>query len=60
MRVERFAGAVVPAKMWTDGVPVEPQALEQIKATASLPFIHGHVAVMPDVHLGHRRDGRHR
>ena len=52
MRVERFAGAVVPAKMWTDGVPVEPQALEQIKATASLPFIHGHVAVMPDVHLG--------
>ena len=52
MRVERFAGAVVPAKMWTDGVPVEPQALEQIKATASLPFIHRHIAVMPDVHLG--------
>ncbi|MEM9695501.1 MAG: RtcB family protein [Myxococcota bacterium] len=41
-----------PIKMWTRGVPVEPAAEEQLKAIASLPFIHHHVAVMPDVHLG--------
>ncbi|WP_213455986.1 RtcB family protein [Rhizomonospora bruguierae] len=31
---------------------VEPATLEQAKATASLPFIHPHVALMPDAHLG--------
>lgn len=41
-----------PIKMWTDGVPVEESALEQLKRTARLPFIHSHVAVMPDVHWG--------
>jgi tRNA-splicing ligase RtcB (3'-phosphate/5'-hydroxy nucleic acid ligase) len=39
-------------KMWTDGVPVEPDALKQIANIASLPILAGHVAVMPDVHLG--------
>lgn len=39
-------------KMWTDGVPVEPDALTQIRNIASLPILAGHVAVMPDVHLG--------
>ncbi len=41
-----------PIKMWTDGVPVEDSAMEQLKNIASLPFIFKHVAVMPDVHLG--------
>ena len=27
---------------------VEPEALEQIANTASMPFVHQHVAVMPD------------
>lgn len=42
----------VPIKMWTNGVPVEDQATVQLRNVASLPFIHKHVAVMPDVHWG--------
>ncbi|WP_277052954.1 RtcB family protein [Zestomonas thermotolerans] len=41
-----------PIKFWTDGVPVEPEALRQLQNTAQLPFIFKHIAVMPDVHLG--------
>lgn len=41
-----------PIKAWVDHVPVEPEALEQLRRVASLPFIHGHVAAMPDVHWG--------
>lgn len=41
-----------PIKMWTNGVPVEDQAAQQLRNVASLPFIHKHVAVMPDVHWG--------
>lgn len=39
-------------KHWTRGVPVEPEAMEQLKRVADLPFIFRHVAAMPDVHLG--------
>lgn len=39
-------------KAWTKGVHVEDQALQQLKNTASLPFIHSHIAAMPDVHWG--------
>lgn len=39
-------------KMWTRGVSVEESAMEQIRNVASLPFIHKHVAVMPDAHWG--------
>ena len=42
----------VPIHGWTDGVPVEEKALQQLRNVASLPFIHKHVAVMPDVHWG--------
>lgn len=31
---------------------IEPEALEQIKNTATLPFLFKHVAVMPDTHYG--------
>ncbi|HEY4555172.1 MAG TPA: RtcB family protein, partial [Lysobacter sp.] len=41
-----------PIRAWVDGVPLEAQALEQLRNLASMPFIHSHVAVMPDVHLG--------
>ena len=41
-----------PIKAWTQGVPVEFEARKQLQNIAALPFIHGHVAVMPDVHLG--------
>ena len=40
------------AMFWTDGVPVEPEALQQIRNLAGLPIVDGHVAVMPDVHVG--------
>jgi tRNA-splicing ligase RtcB len=39
-------------KMWTDGVPVEHAALQQIRNISQLPILAGHMAVMPDVHLG--------
>jgi tRNA-splicing ligase RtcB len=42
----------VPVKMWTDGVPVDAKSVAQLRNVASLPFIHEHVAVMPDVHAG--------
>lgn len=41
-----------PVKLWTQGVPLEAQARQQLLETASLPFIFKHLAVMPDVHLG--------
>src|SRR6195256_1488769 len=41
-----------PIKAWVEGVPVEDAARRQLFNIASLPFIHCHVAVMPDVHLG--------
>lgn len=39
-------------RMWTAGVPVEQDAMQQLRNIASLPIIAGHIAVMPDVHLG--------
>src|SRR5215510_9293014 len=41
-----------PIKAWIDGVPVEDAARRQLFNIAALPFIHGHVAAMPDVHWG--------
>jgi len=41
-----------PVKSWTQGVPFEEQAKQQLRNIASLPFIHKWIAVMPDVHLG--------
>src|SRR3954466_14082271 len=42
----------VAIKAWVDGVPVEPEARDQLRNIASLPIIYKWVAVMPDVHLG--------
>jgi tRNA-splicing ligase RtcB len=39
-------------RMWTQGVPVEEAAYQQIRNIASLPILGGHVAIMPDVHVG--------
>lgn len=40
----------VPVKIWTDDV--DDNSKRQLANIASLPFIHHHVAAMPDVHLG--------
>src|SRR6201990_1012320 len=39
-------------KAWVKGVPVEDAARNQLENVAGLPFVHGWLAVMPDVHFG--------
>lgn len=41
-----------PVKSWTRGVQFEDEARAQVQRLARMPFIHKHVAVMPDVHGG--------
>jgi len=41
-----------PIKAWTHGVPVDPKTEAQLRNVAGMPFIHSHVAAMPDVHWG--------
>lgn len=41
-----------PIKAWIEGVELEDQARQQLLNIAQLPFIHRHIAVMPDVHWG--------
>jgi len=49
---EAFESEGVHIKAWTRGVPIEDAAMQQLRNVASLPFIHKHLAVMPDVHWG--------
>jgi len=49
---EYHDGIRVPIKAWTKGVGIEERAAEQLRNISSLPFIHKHVAAMPDVHWG--------
>ena len=42
----------VPLKLWDSAGPFEAGAMQQLRNVASLPFIHRHVAGMPDVHWG--------
>jgi len=39
-------------KAWVRDVPVEDGAHRQLMNVAGLPFVHSHIAVMPDVHWG--------
>ncbi len=41
-----------PIKAWIEGVSIEDAAKKQLQNIATMPFIHKHIAVMPDVHLG--------
>ncbi|MEM8976505.1 MAG: RtcB family protein [Pseudomonadota bacterium] len=41
-----------PLKMWTKNVLIEDVAIKQMQNVAMLPFIHKHVAAMPDCHFG--------
>jgi tRNA-splicing ligase RtcB len=40
----------VPVKIWTRDV--DEQAMAQLANVAMLPIVHGHIAAMPDVHVG--------
>ena len=51
MPIQKIIGkGRVPIKIYTD--EVEPKAMQQLYNIAQLPFIHSHVAAMPDVHAG--------
>ncbi|MBY0244071.1 MAG: RtcB family protein, partial [Sphingobacteriaceae bacterium] len=39
-------------KLWTGNQVIEPNAYQQILRIADLPILAGHLAIMPDVHLG--------
>ena len=41
-----------PIKAWVNNVPWDWKAREQASKLAQMPFIHKHVAIMPDSHLG--------
>ena len=51
-RYNYFPTENVPIKAFTGDMEIERQAMDQLENIASLPFIHKHVAVMPDVHMG--------
>jgi tRNA-splicing ligase RtcB len=40
----------VPVKIYTD--EIDDSAVQQLERVASLPFVHHHIAAMPDVHWG--------
>jgi len=42
----------VPLKVFSGEDTIEEQCIEQMKIVSSLPFLHHHVALMPDGHLG--------
>lgn len=50
MTVKHVISGKFPVKVWTD--QIEPEAEQQLKNMADMPFIHKHIAVMPDVHAG--------
>lgn len=45
-----LSGGRVPVKIWT--TDVDEKSEQQLQNIATLPFIHKHIAAMPDVHLG--------
>ncbi len=49
---QREVAGGVPVKMWTQAVPIEAEALQQLDNAARLPIVFKHVAAMPDVHYG--------
>ncbi len=58
-RVHTASSQRVPIKAWTRGIDldgngteIEASALQQLRNVAALPFVHRHVAAMPDVHWG--------
>lgn len=48
--IEGSKGGLI--KAWVNGVQLEDAARQQLDNMAQMPFIHKHVAIMPDVHWG--------
>ena len=51
-RLPSSTAATFRIKVWAPVHEVESVALDQLKRTASLPWVFHHVAAMPDVHFG--------
>ena len=51
MKVWKIEGGV-PIKAWVEGVPLEDAAKQQLEQLSTVPYLHSHVAAMPDVHAG--------
>jgi tRNA-splicing ligase RtcB len=49
---EYIEGNSHPIKAWIHGVQLEDAARKQLVNLSGLPFIHKHIAAMPDVHWG--------
>lgn len=47
-----YNGTVKGVKFWTGDLEVDHGALNQLRNISKLPIVAGHIAVMPDVHLG--------
>ena len=43
---------IANVKMWVGDMEVEQPALDQIFNISQLPVLAGHIAIMPDVHMG--------
>jgi tRNA-splicing ligase RtcB (3'-phosphate/5'-hydroxy nucleic acid ligase) len=41
-----------PIKAWVDGVQFDDHSKAQVRNISALPFIHKHIALMPDCHAG--------
>jgi tRNA-splicing ligase RtcB len=52
MAYEYIEGNGHPIKAWVHGVQLEDAARKQLVNLSGLPFIHKHIAAMPDVHWG--------
>lgn len=51
MPIKKVINEGMPVKIWTDDI--EESAMQQLRNISKMPFIHKHVAAMPDVHWGH-------
>jgi tRNA-splicing ligase RtcB len=49
---EHYEKVLPGARLWTGSMEVDQGAIDQIRKVTQLPILAGHVAVMPDVHVG--------
>jgi tRNA-splicing ligase RtcB len=49
---EPVAHGHAPIKAWNRGVDFDANTISRLRNIASLPFVHSHVAAMPDAHVG--------
>lgn len=50
MPIKKVINKGTPVKIWTD--EIDDNAIAQLENMSKLPFIHKHIAAMPDVHWG--------